>query len=445
MKIKNIASAGFVITLNDVTFMTDPWIVGLGFYDGWAPLYSVELSDIPQAVDYIWFSHEHPDHFNPKAIAILDKYLNKKPKILFQKTLNGRVAGWLKNKGFEVIEIESHETIFLGDIEVRLEKVGIYDSLLQIRNADFCFTHLNDATIQGETGLKSCRKFAERRFHLATSQYSPANSPCSVADKKCWEREINKKIAYFVQQMRTMKPNICIPSSSAIHFCAEDNLYLNSHRVRPSMFVNNKDLEFTKVILPLPGYEFDFGSNSDFSEVNAKTITFFDDLLNATKEKVFTRREGGSLATLREKLSNANKRVRGNNNMFLLWLANVMGPLNDINFYLSDLGVFIRSSLFSGELREILKPEEFVIISSNVLSRTYDSPYGGDSLLASGRYDLNNCSIKKLSDHLSIIHLNTAGLNIKWSSFFNSGFRAELSRSLNAYINYFFSNRYENF
>ncbi|HQX07121.1 MAG TPA: MBL fold metallo-hydrolase, partial [Zoogloea sp.] len=44
--------------------LCDPWFEGTAFNDGWRLLveHSHRIDEIP--CDYIWLSHEHPDHFS---------------------------------------------------------------------------------------------------------------------------------------------------------------------------------------------------------------------------------------------------------------------------------------------------------------------------------------------------------------------------------------------
>ena len=69
--IKFINHASILISNDNKTILTDPWYSGTSFDDGWMLLYENdknEIKDILKNVDYIWYSHEHPDHFSIKFL-----------------------------------------------------------------------------------------------------------------------------------------------------------------------------------------------------------------------------------------------------------------------------------------------------------------------------------------------------------------------------------------
>ena len=96
MKIEFINHAGYLIH-GEKTILCDPWINGSVFNNGWRLLLDSKknASDF-KTVDYIWISHEHPDHFDPKFFNKIDSVFRKKIKILFQYTRDKRVITFLK-------------------------------------------------------------------------------------------------------------------------------------------------------------------------------------------------------------------------------------------------------------------------------------------------------------------------------------------------------------
>ena len=78
--------------LLDEKILCDPWYSGSIFLNGWNLLHenNVDINSIvPQ---YIWISHEHPDHFNPSDLLKIEE--DKRPTILFQKNDDGKVKNW---------------------------------------------------------------------------------------------------------------------------------------------------------------------------------------------------------------------------------------------------------------------------------------------------------------------------------------------------------------
>ena len=71
MNIKFINHASVMFDLGEVRILTDPWYQGLVFNDGWSLLNDEKIDINKIDFNYLWYSHEHPDHFNlPDLLAI---------------------------------------------------------------------------------------------------------------------------------------------------------------------------------------------------------------------------------------------------------------------------------------------------------------------------------------------------------------------------------------
>ena len=86
----------------DLRILTDPWYSGLAFDGGWSLIYEnneVFVKNLLNKVDYIYITHEHPDHFSIPFFKKYSEQLKEKNiKIIFQKTLDKRVEEFLKKK-----------------------------------------------------------------------------------------------------------------------------------------------------------------------------------------------------------------------------------------------------------------------------------------------------------------------------------------------------------
>ena len=265
----------------------DPWLIGTGFIGGWSPLSCSRISDIPTFMNYLWISHEHPDHFSPPTLTKLFEHWQKLPSVLFQETVDDRVINWFNKKGCKVQVLKDNKRLILDKLELRLQKFGLYDSILQIRNETECFTNLNDAPIKSASHLRLVREFAGNRHHVMTSQYGVANSENSVGDKEGWETAVEEKKRLFAFQVKTIQPDICIPAASSVHFCAEDNLYMNKYRVNPAVFATG-DYKFgtnIAVLLPLPSQKVETNTPKEIEVVNNNFEKYYNDLLKK-KQKI---------------------------------------------------------------------------------------------------------------------------------------------------------------
>ena len=67
--IQFINHASLLISNGNKSLLTDPWYSGSVFDDGWSLLFENSYEKIQKLlnqVNYIWVSHEHPDHFSIK-------------------------------------------------------------------------------------------------------------------------------------------------------------------------------------------------------------------------------------------------------------------------------------------------------------------------------------------------------------------------------------------
>ena len=77
MKIEFVNHASFILKNQGIQIISDPWLFGNAFNDGWSLLcdYDFDLEKFKE-IQYIWFSHEHPDHFSPALLNKIDIEIN---------------------------------------------------------------------------------------------------------------------------------------------------------------------------------------------------------------------------------------------------------------------------------------------------------------------------------------------------------------------------------
>ena len=66
--VKLINHASAKVRVDDVSIVSDPWYEGSVFHKGWKLLHELTVEETKihlQNTDYIYVSHEHPDHFSP--------------------------------------------------------------------------------------------------------------------------------------------------------------------------------------------------------------------------------------------------------------------------------------------------------------------------------------------------------------------------------------------
>ena len=97
--------SSLLLTTSKTKILCDPWFKGTAFSDGWSLLYDESHNINELDFDYIWMSHEHPDHFSIPTL----RELNKSCTFLFQETKDKKVKKYLEEKGHLVIELKNKE------------------------------------------------------------------------------------------------------------------------------------------------------------------------------------------------------------------------------------------------------------------------------------------------------------------------------------------------
>ena len=93
MQVQLISQASVVIHCSDCKIWTDPWLVGKAFNNSWSlhPKPEFDMQSLDD-IDFLWISHEHPDHFNIPTLKMLPKEWKERVIVLFQEKGSERMV-----------------------------------------------------------------------------------------------------------------------------------------------------------------------------------------------------------------------------------------------------------------------------------------------------------------------------------------------------------------
>ena len=163
--IELINHASVKLILEETTILTDPWYEGSIFHKGWQLVHKEEKNKIINSIkniDYIYISHEHPDHFSPSFF--LDKEVksiltSNNTKILFQETKDKRVINFLKKNKYKILEISNDKYFSLSDqIKIKIIKFGYIDSAFIIETPNIKILNANDCPFSKESEIEAFKK-----------------------------------------------------------------------------------------------------------------------------------------------------------------------------------------------------------------------------------------------------------------------------------------------
>ena len=134
MEIRLISHASVVIR-TDVSIWTDPWLFGKAFNDSWSLLPPPAMDEsLYKSVNYIFISHEHPDHFHIPTLKSLPEDFKNRVTILFQDNNSDKVFKALIRLGYPNTRAIPHDKLveLRGGTKVYCYQAGSMDSALGV-------------------------------------------------------------------------------------------------------------------------------------------------------------------------------------------------------------------------------------------------------------------------------------------------------------------------
>jgi UDP-MurNAc hydroxylase len=274
MLVEFVNHASLLVTAGNVRLITDPWLEGKVFHDGWAlTARSVMTFDDFKDITHIWFSHEHPDHFSPDNLKKIPEEYRGKIQVLFQETRDKRVVRYCRAAGFgKVTELRPLEWVQLGD-EMRVlncpcDTDWLADSWLCVRTPTGTLLNLNDCGAIGQLG--AIKEIVGDVDVLAT-QFSYAQWVNNIEAVEQRLEHARRVLQDLKKQIDMIMPRYVIPFASFSWFCTEENFYLNAEKnsIRDVCdFIQEKTR--AKPIALYPGDQWIVGQDHDSSQAIAR-------------------------------------------------------------------------------------------------------------------------------------------------------------------------------
>lgn len=412
MKVTMIGHASVLLETSNGGILIDPWLSGPVLNNSWALLEPTAVPvDLWDRVKWIWFSHEHPDHFHPASVLSIPPEVRQRVLVLFQKTRDGKVRDWLRKNQFRVEELSNTSTYPLGkDTSLYLEMSGTIDSWIVVRDQGKTFADLNDCAVMSHVLAKAAKRFPG--IDVLMTQFSYASwpgNPDDVASHRLWAKRYLDKLG---EQVRLLKPRAVFPAASFVRFCHVENAWMNASRVTVAEAVRCVEEAGATPVVLVPGETWQISEAKD----NRAALDHYANLSSAselhshpTVDEVEIEKNAEGFAA----------RLRSRNNVLLMhMLKMVLGFLKPVVFFLTDRKVAVRVDPLKGAtfIRSETAPYD-IALHSSALSQMLSQPWGLDTLNVSGRFRIRDgASIATLHDSFNIATLNSAGIYVRFSS-----------------------------
>ena len=382
-----------VLSHNNVSLAMDPWIEGSVFNNSWDLLSKTSQKSIDnlKKSNFIWFSHEHPDHFNPSNLKIF----SDKNNFLFQKTIDKRVVNFLKKISPNVNEINFKDKFHLGkDFTIEIVPFQYLDSMSIIKINNLTILNLNDCDIKNDFQLKFIKNLTGP-IDVLLVQFSYAigkSNKDNKDEREKWSIEILKKLS---SNIKFLNPKTVIPFASFCYFSKEDNFYMNdsSNKIDKTIEYLSKENPNVKFLCLYPGDMWDLHSNftnvdsfnkynEDYEKINV--IPFYEKTIDFN--------------TLKASSYEFIKITKKKNNLFYFYnffntnKYKIFFRLTDLNknyFFDFNKGLVISDDFNPN------KP--WCSLTSQSLNNLFISGYGYDALIIGGRFESNILGLNSLN------------------------------------------------
>lgn len=379
MKITLVNHASTIYSHNDIHLITDPWIEGDVFQEGWSHLCETKFKyEDFERITHIWFSHEHPDHFFPPNIKSIPPEIIKNITVLYQETVDKKVLKFCKAAGFkEVIELAPNKALNLAsDFTVTNAPFG-HDSWLHVKAGEYTYFNTNDCLISDNNLARKIHNVVGDVDVLLT-QFSYA---CKYgnADQPEQRREAaERKYDQMKLQIDMFKPKYCIPIASFVWFSHEENYYMNdSVNTIDKVEAFIKQTEAIPIVL-YPEDTFTIGDVHDNGPSIAKYQENFGRISIDNARKTQTVALDAVLAS-GKKLSDQLKKED--------LLGYFLMAAYPIKFYISDLKVAVKFSSLTGlKVLEAEQDDTNIIMTSEVLDYCLKFNWGFGTSNVNGRF-----------------------------------------------------------
>lgn len=230
MTLEFVNHSSFIIRYNEINLISDPWLEGTAFDNGWNLLSETKFNYSEfEGITHIWFSHEHPDHFSPPNLMKIPIETRKKITVLFQETTDKKVADFCKKANFKnAIELIENTPYYLSeDFSITCNPYTDGDSYSILNVNNFKILNLNDCIVDTEKKALDI-KSVTGTIDVLLTQFGYASKIGNTEDLELRKKASEEKLKRIEYQFKNLNPKIIIPFASFIYYSHEENFYMNN-------------------------------------------------------------------------------------------------------------------------------------------------------------------------------------------------------------------------
>jgi L-ascorbate metabolism protein UlaG (beta-lactamase superfamily) len=431
MEIEFVNHASFLLKAGGTAVLCDPWLFGSAFLDGWDLLCR---SDFPlerfREVPYIWFSHEHPDHFSPAVLKSVPEALRPNITVLYQATKDKKVVGFCEKLGFRTRELADHKiTELTPGLQVQCGAVLPFDSWICFRSGGRTVLNVNDCVVDGAAKASAIAKIIGPVDVLFT-QFSYAAWKGNEADDRLRAESAASKLRIVAEQVKAIRPKYVVPFASFMYFSHVENKYMNRGVNEPPAVCAAVQTAGAEPVLLYPGDRWTVGTSHDNTSALSR---YRDDYAGLPDRAYRSPTKSLSEAELQASCKAYLTRLRSKNNFTLIRLARLLPLVRAFQPFairVTDLGAVFRFDMLKG-LEKLPDGSPWdVSMHSECLDYVFRFDWGYDTLTVNGRFRADMDGFVRMTKNFAIGPLNNIGRRISFGLLFDFGLLGGFLKSL---------------
>jgi hypothetical protein len=429
-----IGHASIVVECSGTSILMDPWLSGKIFNNSWTlrpePVLDPALLD---RIDYLWISHEHPDHFHFPTLGSFPDSLKQRVTVLYQTRDSAKIVAAFKGMGYQRFRLLPHREIVplaegSNGAKVYCYHAGLMDSALAVIDDQQVVLNENDARIS----TPECRLILQDLKHVDVllSQFSLA----AYAGLEPPERYLPERAKQVLRNMsevhRALDAKVTIPFASFIYFSSEDNKYVNpfANTVNDAYSYLSQQGQTAAVLYPGDSYEVGAAYDSSPALQRYSSLPKWDEL-------PYDPIETKPLSEIFAAYTAMADQIRERYPRALLWM------LRPVTIRIPDLDKTVEFSLASGRIAEIQESyQPDLSINSQPLWFGFKFPFGIQTLGVSARFRLLQ-NFRNWKMHRILFSLNNGGVYLKPKYVFTTDFmnyvRTRLAGGMTQAVHYY--------
>ena len=349
-------------------------------------------------VDFLWISHQHPDHFNLPTLKNFPQKFKENVTVLFQKRNSEKILNAMRRFGYKnFVSLPHRELVNLKGVEFYCFLANLGDSCLGIRHEGKVVFNVNDAELDSVDAQNIVRDLGAPSVLL--NQFSIAGYAGNSERQSAMVRSAQEKLFRISSNHKELQAKLTIPFASFVYFCREDNRDLNAYVNNPRRVSEHLLSQSCECLFLKPNENYSVGDQSNLTDRNLSAVDHYETMFSSISERPFLPSDKVSLQEIEKAYSLFYQRMGHHFSGVFRRFA------GDLTCYLEDLGQAVCMSLGAKRFECVSKsPEQCdIVVNAQPLLFSLKFPWGFETLGVSGRYQVINARPWKLWKRISIL------------------------------------------